>query len=157
MRKRWIITLTLLVAVLLLGACTPAPKPEQPTQDQLNFQLVSSAAPGDTDAYDSYIFNLYLEGEQELALAFSAQGAALRVSLFTPSEKTFGYTPSNKQDGTAEDTEDGELGRLEEGVIVSAKEGSFRFIAPETGYYAVTIQSASPKAEIDVQLEYQIH
>jgi len=152
MRKRWIITVTLLLAVLLLGACTPAPKPEQPAQEQLNFQLVSDAIPGDTDAYDSYIFNLYLEREQELALAFSAQGAALRVSLFTPSEETFGYNPKTKESVA----EDGELGHLRKGIIISAEEGSFRFSAPETGYYAVTIQSASPKAEIDVQVEYQI-
>jgi hypothetical protein len=157
MRKTLIIiTVTLLAALLLLGACTPTEGPEQPTQDQINFYLVSDAAPGDTDAYASYILSIYLESEQELALAFSAQGAALRVSIFTPSEETYGYRSSATQDSAAGDTETEVLGRLKKGEIVSAEEGSFRFTAPETGYYALTIQSASPKAEIDVHLEYQI-
>jgi hypothetical protein len=157
MRKTLIITVTLLAALLLLGACAPTEGPEQPNQDQLNFQLVSDAAPGDTDAYGGYILTLYLEQEQELALAFSAQGAALRVSLFTPSEETYGYRSFATQDSAVGDTETEVLGQLKQGEIVSAEEGSFRFTAPETGYYALTMQSASPKAEIDVHLEYQIH
>jgi hypothetical protein len=148
------ITVSLIVtALLLLGACTPAAEIEQPAHEQLNFQLVSDATPGDTDAYDGYSFAIYLDEGQELALAFSAQGAALRVSLFTPSEETWGYNPSADVDTT---TEDVELGHLTKGRIISAEEGSFRFTAPESGYYLATLQSASPTAEIDVQVEYQI-
>jgi len=155
MRKILIITVTLLAALLLLGACVQTEGPDQPSQDQLSFYLVSDAAKGDTDAYGSYILNLYLESEQELNVAFSAHGAALRVSLFSPSEKTHGYRPFATQADAPEDTA-GVLGQLKEGLIISAEEGSFRFTAPETGYYALIMQSASPKAEIDVQLEYQI-
>ncbi len=147
-----IISLTV-TALLLLGACTPAAETAQPTHEQLNFQLVSNATPGDTDTYDSYSFAIYLDQEQELALGFSAQGAALRVSLFTPSEETWGYIPS--PDAATTD-ENAELGYLKKGRIISAEEGSFRFTAPESGYYLATLQSASPTAEIDVQVEYQI-
>ncbi|MBN1862123.1 MAG: hypothetical protein JW790_00565 [Dehalococcoidales bacterium] len=150
MRKILIITVTLLAVLLPLAACAPAP--EQPNQDQLSFYLVSDATPGDTDAYAGYTLTIYLEEGQELDLAFSAQGAALRVSLFSPSEKTYGYRPTPPEDAEAEI-----LGQLKQGLIISAEEGSFIFTAPETGYYAVTLQSASPKAEIAVELEYHIN
>ena len=156
MRKILIITSLIITALVLLGACIPAGEPvapEQPSQNQLNFHLSTNTTAGNTDEYDSYVFSLYLETGQELFLEFSAVGAKLRVSLFTPSEETWGYNPNPS---TATTTEAGELGRLEKGRIVSAEKGSFRFAAPESGYYLVTLQSASPKAEIDVTLDYQI-
>jgi hypothetical protein len=158
MRKTLLITTAaLLAALLFLGACVQTEGPEQPSQDQPSFHLSSDAEPGDTDAYASYILDIYLEEAQELTLAFSAQGASLMVSIFTPSEETYGYCPFTDQDSAAGNAETGELGYFKKGMYISAEEGSSRFIAPETGYFALTIQSASPKAEIDVQLEYQIH
>ena len=153
MRKIGIITSLTVAALLLLGACIPATETGQPTTEQLNFQLVSDAVPGDTDAYDSYLFNLYLEQEQELALAFSAEGGKVMVSLFTPSEETWGYNPSFNDTTT---TEGEEMGYLKKGRTLSTEEGSFRFTIPEPGDYLVTIKSASPQGEIDVQVEYQI-
>lgn len=153
MRKIGIITSLIVTALLLLGACVPATETGQPTAEQLNFQLVSDAVPGDTDAYGSYLFNLYLEQEQELVLAFSAEGGKLMVSLFTPSKETWGYNPSFDDTAT---TEDGEMGYLKKGRTLATEEGSFRFTAPESGDYLVTIKSASPQGEIDVQVGYQI-
>lgn len=153
MRKMGIITSLIVTALLLLGACVPGQETGQPTAEQLNFQLVSDAAPGDTDAYDSYIFNLYLKQEQELVLAFSAEGGKVMVSLFTPSEETWGYNPSF--DDTMA-TEDGEMGYLKKGRTLASDEGSFRFTVPESGDYLVTIKSAIFKGTIDVQVAYQI-
>jgi hypothetical protein len=153
MRKIGIITSLIVTALLLLGACVPATETGQPTAEQLNFQLVSDAVPGDTDAYDSYIFNLYLEQEQELVLAFSTEGGKVTMSLFTPSKETWGYTPSFDETTT---TDGEEMGYLKKGRMLASDEGSFRFTVPESGDYLVTIQSASPQGEIDVQVEYQI-
>jgi hypothetical protein len=153
MRKIGIITFLVVTALLLLGACVPGQETGQPTAEQLNFKLVSDAAPGDTDMYDSYIFNLYLEQEQELALAFSAEGGKVMVSLFTPSKETWGYNPGP---GNTTTTKGEEMGYLKKGRVLASDEGSFRFTVPESGDYLVTIQSASPQGEIDVQVEYQI-
>ncbi len=153
MRKIGIITFLILTALLLLGGCVPGQETGQPTAEQLNFKLVSNAAPGDTDMYDSYIFNLYLEQEQELVLAFSAEGGKVMVSLFTPSKETWGYNLGSG-DTTTPDGE--EMGYLKKGRTLSTEEGSFRFTIPESGDYLVTIKSASPQGEIDVQVEYQI-
>jgi hypothetical protein len=156
MRKRLLITVTLLAALLLLGGCIPGGAPEQPSHDQFNFQLFSDAEPGDTDNYARYNISLYLERGQKLDLDFSAQGASLMLSLFSPSELTFGYVPYEKQPNPEQEAEDGKLGWLKEGMIVASPEGSFLFTVPETGYFVMTVESASPKAEIDVQIEYQI-
>ena len=156
MRKIKIITPLIVTALLLFGACVPTQEPEEPEQpshEQLNFQLSTNTTPGNTDEYDSHIFNLYLEQEQELALDFSAQGAAVMVSLFTPSEEIWGYSPPPPSTTT---TEDGETGYLKKGRTVATEEGSFRFTVPESGYYIVTIKSATPKGEIEVLVEYQI-
>ena len=153
MRKMGIVIPLIVTALLLLGACVPGQETGQPTAEQLNFQLVSDAAPGDTDAYDSYIFNLSLKQEQELALAFSAEGGKVMVSLFTPSEETWGYN-SSFDDTMA--TEDGEMGYLKKGRTLASDEGSFRFTTPESGDYLVTIKSAIFKGTIDVQVAYQI-
>ena len=148
-----IITSLFVTALLLLGACVPATETAPPPQEQLGFQLVSDAAPGDTDLYDSYTFNLYLEQGQALALAFSADGGKVMVSLFTPSEETWGYNPSADDTTT---TENGEMGYLKKGRTLASDEGSFRFTIPESGDYLVTIKSSIFKGEIDVQLDYQI-
>jgi hypothetical protein len=153
MRKIGIITSLIVTVVLLLGACVPGQETGQPTTEQLNLQLVSNAAPGDTDMYDSYIFNLYLEQEQELVLAFSAEGGNVMVSLFTPSKETWGYNPGS---GNTTTTEGEEMGYLKKGRTLSTEEGSFRFTVPESGDYLITVKSASPQGKIDVQVEYQI-
>jgi hypothetical protein len=153
MRKIGIITSLILATLLFLGACVPRQETGQPTAEQLNFKLVSNAAPGDTDAYDSYILDLYLEQDQELALAFSAEGGKVMVSLFTPSKETWGYNPGS---GNTTTTEGEEMGYLKKGRMLASDEGSFRFTVPESGDYLVTIKSAIPQGEIDVQVEYQI-
>jgi len=154
MGKIRVIMSLLVTALLLLGACAPATETAQPSHEQLDFRLVTDAAPGDTDMYDRYIFNLYLEQEQELALAFSTEGGKVMVSLFTPSKETWGYNPGPRDTTTT--TEDGEMGRLEKGRTIASDEGSFRFTIPESGDYLVTIESSIFKGEIDVQVEYQI-
>jgi hypothetical protein len=154
MGKIRVITSLLVTVLLLLGACVPSQETAQPSHEQLNFRLVTDATPGDTDMYDSYIFDLYLEQEQELFLAFSTEGGKVMVSLFTPSKETWGYNPGPGDTTTT--TEDGEMGHLEKGRTISRDEGSFRFTIPESGDYLVTIQSSIFKGEIDVQAEYQI-
>ena len=148
-----IVTPLIVAALLLLGGCVPPQETAQPGSEQLNFQIVSDATPGDTDAYASYNFDLYLEQGQELALAFSAEGAGVMFSLFTPSEETWGYNPHPASTTT---TEDGAMGYLKKGRIVAVEEGRFRFTVPESGDYLATVQSAAPKAEIAVQIDYQI-
>ena len=140
-----------IAALLLMGGCTQAPPP--PGYEQLTFQLESDAAPGNTDEYDSYIFNLYLETGQELTLDFYAEGAAVMFSLVTPSELTMGYSTS---DGSAGNIKDSGMGFLEEKRIRSAAEGHFIYTVPETGDYICTVKSASPTATIDVVIEYNI-
>lgn len=147
-----IITPLLVTALLLLGACVPATETAPPSQEQLNFKLVTDAAPGDTDFYDSYFFNLYLEQGQELTLAFSTTGGKVMLSLFTPSEETWGYNPSSGDTAT---TEGEEMGYLKKGRTFASDQGSFRFTIPESGDYLVTVKSSIFKGEIDVQLEYQ--
>ena len=147
-----IITSLFVTALLLLGACVPATETAPPSQEQLNFKLVTDAAPGDTDFYDSYIFNLYLEQGQELTLAFSTGGGKVLVSLFTPSEETWGYNPGS---GDTTTTEGEEMGYLKKGRTFASDQGSFRFAIPESGDYLVTVKSSIFKGEIDVQLEYQ--
>ena len=147
-----IITSLFATALLLLGACVPATETAPPLQEQLNFKLVTDVAPGDTDFYDSYIFNLYLQQGQELTLAFSTEGGKVMVSLFTPSEETWGYNPGSAD---ATPTEGDEMGYLKKGRTFASDQGSFRFTIPESGDYLVTIKSSIFKGEIDVQLEYQ--
>ena len=139
--------------LLLSSACTPALAPAQPTHEELNFQLSTNTTPGNTDAYDSYSFSIYLKREQELALDFYAEGAAVMVSIFTPSEETWGYNPNPP---TTITTEDEKSGCLKQGRIMAAEEGNFTFTTPETGDYLLTVKSASPKGEIEVRVEYQI-
>jgi hypothetical protein len=153
MGKIRIITSLCVTALLLLGACVPAMEPGQSSQEQLDFKLVSDATPGDTDLYDSYILDLYLGQGQELALAFSTEGGKVMVSLFTPSEETWGYNPGS---GGATTTENEEMGYLKKGRTLAMAEGSFRFTAPESGDYLLTTKSSIAKGEIDVHLEYQI-
>jgi hypothetical protein len=153
MGKIRIITSLIVAALLLLGACVPGRETAQPASEQLNFQLVSDATPGDTDAYGSYNFNLYLEQGQELALTFSAEGAAVMFSLFTPSKETWGYNPNPASTTT---TEGEAMGYLKKGRTVAIEKGSFRFTVPESGDYLAIVKSAAPKGEIAVQINYQI-
>ncbi len=139
--------------LLLSSACTPAPAPAQPAHEELDFQLSTNTTPGNTDEYDSYSFSIYLKREQELALDFHAEGAKVMVSVFLPSEETWGYNPYPP---TPDGSEDGKLGHLQKGRVVAAAEGSFTFSAPESGDYLLTVKSASYRAEIDVHIEYHI-
>ncbi len=142
------IIVSLFVAVLLLfGACIPAQEPGQPSYEEISFQLSSDTTPGNTDEYDSHSFNIYLERRQELTLDFYAEGAAVMVSVVTPSEERLGYETSDGRAGNIKDTG---LGHLQERKTKSAAEGHFKYTAPETGSYVITVKSASPKAEIDV-------
>ena len=131
----------------------PEPKPEQPQQETLNFRLSTDTAPGNTDEYDSHIFSIYLEHEQELTLSFYAEGAPVMLRVITPADETMGYLTST---GGAGDIEDEGMGHLERGKCFAAAEGHFSYIAPEEGNYTVDIKSTTPKGDIDVMVEYQI-
>ncbi len=152
MCKRSIIISLLMLTLLLLGACKPVPAPppppEQLPQNELSFRLSSNATAGDTDKYDSYQFTIYSEEKQELYVTFQAVGGKVLVSIFTPTEKTWGYN--------AGATESGELGELVKGRTIATTEGSFRFTASQWGNYLVTVKSAVPKGDIDVTMEYHI-
>jgi hypothetical protein len=153
MIKIRIITSLFVTALLLLGACMPVQETARPGYEQLDFWLVTDVTPGDTDLYDSYFFNLNLEEGQELALTFSTEGGKVMVSLFTPSEETWGYNPGP---GDATTTDNQEMGYLKKGRTLATEEGSFRFTTPESGDYLVTVKSSIFKGEIAVRVEYQV-
>jgi hypothetical protein len=150
----------LVTILLLLGACTSKPvAPASETNwesvepsERLSFNLSTDTTPGNTDEYDSYSFSISLDNEQELYLSFYAEGAAVLVSITTPSDERLGYETS---DGSA-GVKDTGLGSLREKRTKAAAEGHFRFIPPESGLYLVTVKSAAPKGEIDVLVEYWI-
>ena len=140
------------VTAMALGGCTATPT-ESPNE-VMEFTITSDAEIGDTDKYGSYIFNLYLETGQELSFDFYAEGGAVMVSLFIPSEVKMGY---NTSDGSAGNVKDIGLGSLEKNKTQAAAEGHFRYEVPETGDYMVTVKSSSPQAVIDVLIEYEVN
>ena len=157
-KKPLIITGIILGATaVVLGVYGPAliftPPPAQPSHEQVSFQLSTDTTPGNTDEYDSHSFNIYLEHQQELSLDFYAEGAAVLVSVITPSEEKLGYETSDGRGGNIKDTG---LGRLREKRTTAVAEGHFRFTAPESGLYVITVKSATPKGEIDVLVDYQL-
>jgi hypothetical protein len=151
--RKILVTIPFLLTGLLLffSACTSAPPTGQPPQEELDFQLTSNATPGDTDNYASYTFGIALNSAQELEMDFSAEGAKILISILTPSDDAWGYNPH-----PPEEIKDGKPGFLNEARSVAAAEGGFIFSAPETGEYLLTVKSASPQAEISVQLDYEI-
>jgi hypothetical protein len=166
MRKILTILCLILVPLVLLGACRPAPQPapapvpapapapaplppeNQPVQDELSFHISSSAIPGDTDAYSGHSFALRLEASQRLSIAFKAVGAKVLVSIHTPSLTTWGYNASSAASP--------EMGVFNLGRQAASEEGSATFLAAEAGNYVISVKSASPKAEIDVTMTYII-
>ena len=146
------VVLVLYAPTLMFPPPTPTP-PAQPFYEQVTFQLSTDTTPGNTDEYDSHSFYIYLKREQELYLSFHAEGAAVMVSVTTPSDEKLGYGPSIVPAG---DVENKELGHLLKGRTVATEEGSFRFHAPEPGSHVITVKSATPKGDIDVLVEYWI-
>ena len=151
--RKILVTIPFLLTGLLLffSACTPTPPVGQPSNEEMNFQLTSDATPGDTDNYASYTFSIALNRAQKLEMDFHAEGAKILVSILTPSNDAWGYNPH-----PPDESEDGKLGFLNEARSVAVTEGGFIFSVPETGEYLLTVKSASPQAEIEVQIEYQI-
>ena len=155
MRKILTILCLILVPLVLLGACRPAPPapapapqppptmpaplpPEnQPPQDELSFHLSSTAIPGDTDAYAVHSFALRLEANQRLSLAFKAVGAKVLVSIYTPTPETWGYYSSSAASP--------EMGVLEKGRLIASEEGSATFTTAisRTTMNWTTLRSAS--------------
>ena len=154
MRKKPVIIITLFIAILLLlGACTPTPEPEQLLYEKLSFHLSPDAIPEDsTDKFDSHSFNIYLRSEQELYLSFYAEGAAVAVYVVTPSEEMLGYETNSERI----DIEDEGLGHLVPNRMFAAEEGYFRLTASETGFYEIGVRSCSLSGEVDVLVEYWI-
>ncbi len=122
----------------------PAPVPTQAnntTHGELSFHLSSHAGFGDTDNYATYSLPLHLTRGQVLKLEFGAVGGNVLVSISSPDLETWGY------DGSA---------ILVAGRAKAANDGEFQFAPSEDGDYEVSVKSASPVAEIDVDLEYEI-
>ena len=154
MRKKPVIIITLFIAILLLlGACTPTPEPEQLLYEKLSVHLSPDAIPEDsTDKFDSHTFNIYLKSEQELYLSFYAEGAAVAVYVVTPADEMLGYEPSSGNSGI----EDEELGHLVLNRLFAAEEGHFRLTASEPGFYEIGVRSCSLAGEVDALVEYWI-
>ena len=124
------------------------PPENQLPQDELSLHLSSNAIPGDTDTYAAHSFALSLETNQRLSLGFKAVGAKVLVSIYTPVEETWGYNPSSATSP--------EMGVISKGRTTASEEGSATFTAIEAGNYVVTVKSASPKAEIDITMSYEL-
>lgn len=152
MRNKIIATVSLTIAgILMMNGCAQGGPP--PGFEQISFQLVSDAEPGNTDEYATYVFDLYLEEGETLTMDFYAEGAAVMLSAYTPSQVTIGYATSDGKAGNIKDTG---MGSLEERRIRAAAEGHFIYTVPETGDFIFTVKSASPQATIDVVIDYKI-
>ena len=152
MRRELFIIVSLFLLLPFFSSCKSLPDTSMPSEqlsyNELSFKLSSNAPAGDTDNYDSYQFTVYLEEGQELYVTFQAVGGNVLVSILTPAEETWGYSP-----GVTEGTD---LGKLVKGRTTTAAEGSFGLTASQWGNYLITVKSAAPKGDIDVTVEYNI-
>ena len=100
MPKKILITvLALAVAAIAIGGCTPTATSPTTKDEVMEFTIVSNAEIGDTDNYESYNFSIYMDTGQELSFDFYADGAPVRIWLYTPEETMLGYNTSDGNGG----------------------------------------------------------